>query len=242
MLATVDDEASTLLQREIYLEISDMRKVIDCQGTETKKHAESFLGRIDYLSQYATDPQTQVWVGHLDAKISKILNDAPISQTNSITNVRTKANEITNGGRVFSKAQTPLTAKYRKDLARFRSTFSSNSNDSFFAFQTFLREAFLSDIFLILGDPPSEYDLRIVGWDLAFPYHSFKLIAVIEKEEDQPYFEKLIKWLEFLLASLGETAEKQLPLKTDERYEDYSGFYLETSDQSVLVLGKEIKT
>jgi tetratricopeptide (TPR) repeat protein len=102
-----------------------------------------------------------------------------------------------------------VTERYRLALENFRSNFIFPLNRKKIqeGFQTFFN-TLLDDIFVILGSPPCNYDIRGMGSiarEELCPYSNLELAIFVEKPSCHFYFERLAKILDLQIASLGET-------------------------------------
>ena len=117
--------------------------------------------------------------------------------------------------------KTFITEKYNYGLSKYRSVFNDIINiQDVRGFQSKVTEElrnffamFLEDAFLVLGEPPCDYDFRAIGSigrEEPCLFSDLEFFILIQSEEHRAYFTTLIEFLELQVMSLGETAGTEI--------------------------------
>ena len=142
----------------------------------------------------------------------------------------------------FAPSGPLATERYRKYLEEFRAHFRTIpalgevekayrfQEDNFKAFQELFNK-FLVETFAMIGFPPCAYDMRVMGsaarQELT-PKSDLDLLILIENREHIPYFQRVAKFLQLQILSLGETdAIAEVFTCLPDKYP--KGFYLDAT-------------
>jgi NLR family CARD domain-containing protein 3 len=136
-------------------------------------------------------------------------------------------------------ATTWITKKYWEALHRFRQSFSipieqrEDYQQQVEIFANFFEATFLKDAFAILGPPPCQYEMVVMGStarEEICPYSDLEFFLLIEDSRQLPYFLRLTRLLELQVISLGESPDYSKLLFTSLGKEKPIGFHLDKPD------------
>ncbi|WP_194847288.1 putative nucleotidyltransferase substrate binding domain-containing protein [Candidatus Neptunochlamydia vexilliferae] len=171
---------------------------------------------------------------------SSVLNELFRVDKERRSGFRHCATMIENGlsGYVLSKSPTIWSEGVHSNFDHLRTNFLNHKNGTLASIPLFQKH-FFQEVFLILGEPPCQYDFRAMGSmarEEMCPYSDLEWFILIEHKMHTPYFQRFIELLELLIISLGETTTTGIPVFTSLGLKHPSGFHLDTPPDNISLL------